>query len=186
MAKQSITTKKGDKGTTSLLDNTRVRKHHMRPEVYGTIDEAAAFIGLVRAKTTLEDIKDILLTVQNHLYYINSELACPPDKIHLLKRVIQKRDLEKIEKLSACIEKKLTLPKKFIIYGESVISSYLDIARTVIRRAERRITELDSLEKLNNSMILPYLNRLSDTLYILARYDEFTHKIPYAHPQIKD
>jgi cob(I)alamin adenosyltransferase len=181
----SITTKKGDKGETGLLDNTRVDKYDLRPEAYGSLDEASAFLGLVRAHTDNEEIKELMWTIQNHIYLINSELACPPESLFLLKTKINKDHLKTIEIKSSEIEQKLNLPKKFVIYGQTQISSYLDIARAVARRAERRVTELDNIESLDNKIIAAYLNRLSDTLYLLARYDEFSHNIPYAHPTIK-
>jgi cob(I)alamin adenosyltransferase len=180
----SITTKKGDKGKTGLLDNTQVNKFDLRPEAYGSLDEAAAFLGLVRAKTDLDDIKEIMWTIQNHIYLINSELACPPSSFHLLKNILGEKHLNVIEEKSKVVEKNLNLPRKFVLYGQTEISAYLDIARTVIRRTERRVVELDNTDPLNNKNIIAYLNRISDTLYLLARYDEFAHNVPYAHPSI--
>lgn len=182
MKKTSITTKKGDAGQTSLLGRKRVTKHDPRPEAYGTVDEAAAFLGLARAKSDLSEVKNILKVVQNHLYLINSELACPPEQKHLLKRTLNSHDLEELEKFAAEIESKVELPAKFVLYGETETSAYLDVARTIVRRAERRITELASQEGLANRTIVPYINRLSDMLFLLARYEEFVHHVPYAHP----
>ena len=184
MKNYSIITKKGDEGKTGLLDNSRVHKYDLRPEAYGTLDEAAAFIGLVRAETDLENIKELLWSIQNHIYVINSELACPPESLHLLKVVLGKEHLNVIEEKSNEIEKQLNLPRKFVLYGQTKISANLDIARAVVRRAERRVIELDTVEPLDNKTIIAYLNRLSDTLYLLARYDEFIHNVPYAHPSI--
>lgn len=184
MNKRSITTKKGDSGKTGLLDSSRVEKSDLRPEAYGTLDEAAAYLGLVRAKTDVDKIRKLIWTIQNHIYLINSELACPPESLHLLKVKLSSSHLEQIEAAGEEIEKELNLPQKFVIYGQTEVSALLDIARTVVRRAERRVVELHKVEPLANDTILPYLNRLSDTLYILARYDEFSHKVPYAHPDI--
>ena len=182
MKKHSITTKKGDTGKTGLLDNSRVEKFDLRPEAYGSLDEAAAFLGLVRAKTDLDDLKEIMWMVQNHIYLMNAELACPVESLPLLKSILSEEHLKNIENKAQEIEEKLNLPKKFVIYGQTEISAYLDIARAVVRRTERRVTELDKYEPLNNKNILAYLNRLSDTLYLLARYDEFFHNVPFAHP----
>lgn len=185
MKKKSITTKRGDDGSTKLLDNTSISKEDLKPEVYGTIDEASSFIGLARAKIDNKDITKILLSVQNHLYLINSELACPKDKLFLLKKKLSKKQLKEIEDFSSKIEGQLELAQKFIIYGESEHSALLDVARAVIRRAERRLVQLIRSEKINNEFILPYLNRLSDTLFLLARYLEKLHNIPqqYVHPE---
>jgi ATP:cob(I)alamin adenosyltransferase len=177
----SITTKKGDDGTTSLLDNSRVKKDDLRPEAYGTLDEAAAFLGLARAKTKLEASRAFLLTVQNHLYVINSELACPPERLHLLKQKLSPAHLQKLEELSQTIEAELELPRKFILYGQSEISAILDVARAVVRRAERRVVELQAREPLEDVVIPAYLNRLSDALFLLARYEEFKQHLPFAH-----
>lgn len=178
----SITTKKGDDGTTSLLDNSRVKKDDLRPEAYGTLDEAAAFLGLARAKTTLETTRTFLLTVQNHLYVINAELACPPEHLLLLKHKLSPEHLLKLEKMSQEIEAALELPRKFILYGQLEISAILDVARAVVRRAERRLVELVGREPLENGVISAYLNRLSDALFLLARFEEFKQHIPFAHP----
>lgn len=179
----SITTKKGDDGTTGLLDNSRVKKSDPRPETYGTLDEAAAFLGLARATTDLERTRDFLLTVQNHLYVINAELACPPEYLHLLKKKLTGDHLQKLETLAQSLEAELALPRKFVLYGESQVSALLDVARAVVRRAERRLVELIEQENVDNPSILAYLNRLSDALFLLARYEEFAHGIPFAHPR---
>ncbi len=182
MKKYSITTKKGDNGSTGLLDNSRVQKFDLRPETYGTLDEAAAFLGLARAKTSLDETKDILWKIQNHIYLMNAELACPVDYLHLLKDKLAESHLQELEEFSETIENKLELPRKFVLYGQSETAAYLDIARTVVRRAERRLVELNQKEQLENKTIMAYINRLSDVLFLLARYEEFKNGIPYAHP----
>ena len=183
MKSYSITTKKGDKGRTGLLDGSRVIKTNIRPEAYGTLDEAAAFIGLARSHTDLDEIADFLLLIQNHIYYINSELACPTESLHLLERTLTSNDLKSVEEKADAFEKKLNLPRKFVLYGETVVSAYLDVSRAVIRRAERRIEELNAQEEIKNSHLRAYINRLSDALFILARYDEWIHKGGYRHPE---
>ncbi|MBN1467037.1 cob(I)yrinic acid a,c-diamide adenosyltransferase [candidate division KSB1 bacterium] len=180
--KKSVTTKKGDDGTTGLLDNSRVTKSDLRPEAYGTLDEAAAFIGLARAKSNLQMTQELLRTIQQHLYLLNAELACPVDCLHLLKMKLTKEHLGRLEEIAARLEEELNLPAKFVLYGQSEISACLDIARAVVRRAERHIVELNRAEKIANLTILPYINRLSDLLFLLARYEEFKNGIKYAHP----
>lgn len=178
----SITTKAGDKGKTRLLNNSRVEKYDLRPEAYGTLDEASAFLGLIRAQTDLQNLKEACWEIQNHIYWINAELACPVESLHLLRKKLGQDDLAYLEAFSTNIESKIRLPRKFVIYGETVVSAYLDVARAVLRRAERRIAQLNTQEPLQNPVLLPYLNRLSDTLYLMARYDEFAHHVPFAHP----
>jgi cob(I)alamin adenosyltransferase len=182
MRKKSITTKTGDSGTTGLFDNTRVVKYDPRPEVYGALDEACAFIGLARAQTGWSDLKTFLLDIQNHIYLINAELSCPTESLPQLKKRLRMEHLDVLEKKTDQIEARLELPPRFVIYGQSVLSAHLDIARSVVRRAERRLTELNAREPLHNSVLLAYVNRLSDTLFILARDAENRQGIPYLHP----
>ncbi len=175
-------TRKGDDGTTGLLDNSRVSKHDLRPETYGTLDEAAAFIGLARAKSSLQPTQELLLAIQGHIYLMNAELACPVEHLHLLTKKLTEAHLRQLEEPARTMEDELNLPNKFVLYGQSETSAYLDIARAVVRRAERRLTELNRAEKIANLTILPYINRLSDLLFLLARYEEFKNGIKSAHP----
>ncbi|MBN1561340.1 cob(I)yrinic acid a,c-diamide adenosyltransferase [candidate division KSB1 bacterium] len=181
MKKHSITTKRGDDGTTGLL-GPRAAKFDTRLETLGALDEAAAFIGLARAKSSVQMTRTLLLTIQHHLYLLNAELACPVENMHLLKMKLTKEHLGRLEEPARTIEDELNLPDKFVLYGQSETSACLDIARAVVRRAERRIVELNQAEKFSNLTILPYINRLSDMLFLLARYEEFKNGIKYAHP----
>ncbi|MBN1543789.1 cob(I)yrinic acid a,c-diamide adenosyltransferase [candidate division KSB1 bacterium] len=182
----SITTKAGDGGDTSLLNSARVSKTDPRPEAYGTLDEANAFLGLAKATSDSPELQRTITLVQNHLYLINAELACPTDYLHLLKRVLETRDLSELEELEKTIESSLKLPRKFVLYGTCVLSAQLDTARAMIRRAERRTVELHRLEPLANENILPYLNRLSDVLFLLARRVESDQGLAFDHPTIAD
>jgi cob(I)alamin adenosyltransferase len=184
MSHYSITTKTGDDGKTSLLNSERVSKINPRPEAYGTLDEANAFLGLAKSMCGSTWISKILEMVQNHIYVINSELACPPQDLHTLTRRIHKRDLTDLETVENELEAELELPRAFVLYGQRTLSAYLDVARAVVRRAERRIVELYKSEPQENSLILAYINRLSDVLFLLARYDEFSNRVPYSHPTI--
>lgn len=180
--KSSITTKKGDQGTTGLRDRSRVPKYDLRPETTGTLDEAAAFIGWARAKTQLEKVKKILWMIQNHIFLINAEIACPPESLHLIKSQLLPEHLTQLETKANEIESVLDLPKKFVLYGQSETSALIDVARAVVRRAERRFSELSRNVKIKNQIIPAYLNRVSDVLYLLARYEEKANNIPFAHP----
>lgn len=179
----SIATRGGDSGETSLLDGTRVKKFSLRPDAYGTIDEANAFMGAFRASTSIERIQTIIIEVQNHIYYINSELACPVDKLELLKKRINENHLHYVDEQIQILEAELSLPRAFVLYGGTLSSSYADIARAIIRRSERVVSSLDAVEAIENVYIKKYLNRLSDLLFLLARYDEKIAGIEPLHPK---
>jgi cob(I)alamin adenosyltransferase len=177
-----ITTKKGDKGFTSLLGGRRVPKFHLRPETYGTLDELNSFLGMARAVSKDGMVRETLLTIQNHLFIIGSSLAISGKDKTLLKREVAQKEVDWLTRLSTDFEVSLTPEPKFIIYGETYVSSILDVARAVSRRAERRVAEMKSKRMLANPRILEYLNRLSDVLYLLARYEEKKAGVKPRHP----
>jgi cob(I)alamin adenosyltransferase len=177
-----ITTKKGDKGFTGLLGGSRVPKNHLRPETNGTLDELNSFLGMARAVSEDAIVKETLLTIQNHLFIIGSELALSRKDRSLLKGEIAQKEVDWLTQLSAEFEASLKPDPKFIIYGETHISSILDVARAVSRRAERRVARMRSKRMLHNMKILEYLNRLSDVLYLLARYEEKRAGVKPRHP----
>ena len=177
-----ITTKKGDKGFTGLLGGSRVPKYHLRPETYGTVDELNSFLGMTRAVSEDAIVKETLLTIQNHLFIIGSELALSAKDRRLLKGEITQKEVDWLTQLSTEFEASLKPDRKFIIYGETYISSILDVARAVSRRAERRVARMKSKRMLHNMKILEYLNRLSDVLYLLARYEEKKAGVKPKHP----
>jgi len=167
-----ITTKKGDKGFASLLDGRRVPKFHLRPETYGTVDELNSFLGMARDVSKDRMVKETLLTIQNHLFIIGSALALSGKDRALLKGEVTQEEVDWLTRLSTDFELSLKLKPRFVIYGETYVSSILDVARAVSRRAERRVAQMKSKRMLSNRKILEYLNRLSDVLYLLARYEE--------------
>jgi cob(I)alamin adenosyltransferase len=180
-----ISTKKGDKGFTSLLGGRRVPKYHLRLETYGTLDELDSFLGMARAVSKDEKVKEILLTIQNHCFIIGSELALSGKERSLLKGEITQKEVDWLTQLSIDFEASLKPEPKFVIYGETLISSILDVARAVSRRVERRVAKMKSKEMLHNLKILEYLNRLSDVLYLLARYEEKGAGTKPKHPSYK-
>ena len=182
MTKKSISTKKGDDGSTGLLGRARVTKDHLRPETYGTLDEAAAFLGLARARSHIAFIKEFILLVQNHLYLINAELASPPEFLPRLKKKLTATHLQELEERSTKLEAKLDLPPKFVLYGQCETSAVLDIARAVVRRAERAFVALQEAEGIENQPMAAYLNRLSDSLFLLARYADVEAGVESIHP----
>ena len=164
----NIYTKTGDKGQTSLYDGSRIDKDSIRVDSYGTIDELNSYIGLCMHYVS-EDIKNALFDIQRDLFYIGAELATK-DTDKLNKVVIE----EDIINLEYIIDKYMGKSKgldSFIIPGTSLASAHLHIARTICRRAERIIISLNKVENIN-PLLIKYINRLSDTLYAIARYSE--------------
>ena len=177
-----ISTKKGDKGFTGLLGGRRVPKYHLRPETYGTLDELNAFLGMARAICKDRAVKKILITIQNHFFIIGSELALSKKDRSLLRGEITRGEVDWLSHLSTRFEATIKPEPKFVIYGETQLSSILDVARTVSRRAERLVAKMKSRKMLYNFRILEYLNRLSDVLYLLARYEEKRAGVRPKHP----
>lgn len=166
-----IYTKTGDKGSTSLIGGTKVPKSHLRIEAYGTIDELNSYIGFCRDQINDEISKNILLEVQDRLFTIGSSLACDPIKEPKMRIPdLKDRDVQLLEKEIDRLNDALPAMKSFILPGGHPIVSQVHITRCVCRRAERCCVrlELESLEV--EPIILQYLNRLSDYLFMLARY----------------
>ena len=170
-----IYTKTGDKGTTALYGGTRVSKNHLRIESYGTIDELNSYIGLIKDQAIDNQTKNILVKIQNDLFTLGSMLATPSEN-ETLKNGKERLNIPKITTKSVTylentideINSKLPQMTHFILPGGHTTVSYCHIARCVCRRAERFITELKGEEDVSN-VIIAYINRLSDYLFILAR-----------------
>jgi len=162
-----IYTKTGDKGSTQLGDGKRVEKNSLRVDAYGSVDEANATIGLSILRTNIK-IKKILQIIQNDLFDLGADL-CVPDKKNIHKLKITNDRVDYIEGKIDTFNKELAPLNSFILPGGSESSTYLHIARTVTRRAERKVVALSKKEKVNPVAII-YLNRLSDLLFVLARY----------------
>jgi len=170
-----IYTKTGDKGTTSLFGGTRVPKHHIRIESYGTVDELNAHIGLLKDQDTGAHTKEILNRVQDRLFTIGSTLATEPEKATLksgkdrlgISR-ISAEDIELLEQEMDRMNDELPPMTNFILPGGHQSVSFCHIARCVCRRAERMATALHEISPFDE-MVLMYLNRLSDYLFVLAR-----------------
>jgi len=170
-----IYTKTGDKGTTALFGGTRVPKHDLRIESYGTVDELNSYIGLIRDQNIDSKTIESLLKIQNELFTLGAMLATPPEK-EILKSGKQRLNIPKVTISSIeYLEKEmdvmnLELPQmtNFILPGGNQTVSFCHIARCVCRRAERLATALNENEAINPD-VLTYLNRLSDYLFVLAR-----------------
>ena len=169
-------TKNGDNGETFLLFGKKVSKLDARVQCYGAIDECISNLGAAYSLSVEKDDKDIsdlILKIQRTLFIISSEIACPTEKYNDLKEKYKYIDEEVITDLEKKIDKYQSITPKinyFVLPGGSLISSFIDIARTSCRRSERLCVEVRDLSQLNNKNILIYLNRLSDLLFIIARY----------------
>jgi cob(I)alamin adenosyltransferase len=166
-----IYTKTGDKGTTSLIGGTKVPKSHLRIEAYGTVDELNSYIGLCKDLMSDQKVKDILQEVQDRLFTIGSSLACDPIKEPKMRIPdLKEADVVLLEKEMDRMNETVPPMKSFILPGGHTTLSHLHIARCVCRRAERCCVrlELESLEV--EPMIIKYINRLSDYLFVLSRY----------------
>jgi cob(I)alamin adenosyltransferase len=166
-----IYTKTGDKGTTSLIGGTKVPKSHLRIEAYGSIDELNSYLGLCRDMMEDEQTRKTILEIQDRLFTIGSSLACDPIKEPRMRIPdLRVEDISFLEKEIDRMDNLLPSMKSFILPGGHPVVSHLHIARCVCRRAERACVrlELESLEV--EPLILQYLNRLSDYLFMLARY----------------
>jgi len=170
-----IYTKTGDKGTTALFGGTRVPKHHLRIESYGTVDELNSYIGLIRDQKIDTSLKNHLTKIQSDLFILGAMLATPPEK-ETLKNGKERLNIHKItDKSILFLENEIdsmntSLPQMthFILPGGHQTVSFCHIARCVCRRAERLSVALNEEEDISNNVLM-YLNRLSDYLFVLAR-----------------
>ncbi len=165
-----IYTKKGDSGTTQLIGGTRVPKHHLRIEAYGTVDELNSFVGLVRDQEIEAHHKKTLLEIQDRLFTIGSHLASDPEKSRMQIPDLKEEDIALLEKEMDSMDAQLPEMKSFVLPGGHPIVSYAHLARCVCRRAERLAVHLSETgESTVDPLIVKYLNRLSDYFFVLSR-----------------
>lgn len=172
-----IYTKTGDKGQTSLIGGTRVPKHHVRIESYGTVDELNAYIGLIRDQQISEHQRKILKEIQDRLFTIGSILASDPEKSKMKIPDLHQTDIELLEQEIDAMNEELPELRHFILPGGNNAVSFCHVARCVCRRAERICVQLSEESKVDEQVIV-YLNRLSDYLFVLARKLCFDQDIP--------
>ena len=163
-----IYTKTGDKGQTSLIGGTRLPKQHIRIEAYGTVDELNSHIGLLRDVTENKEDSDLLISIQDRLFTIGSQLAADPDKNKMTLPLLFEEDITTLENAIDAIDAIVPEMKSFVLPGGHVHVSYCHIARCVCRRAERAVLRLSENEKVDE-IHAKYLNRLSDYLFMLSR-----------------
>lgn len=164
-----IYTKTGDKGETSLIGGTRVPKHHIRIEAYGTMDELNSWIGLIRDQQINDKSIKALLEIQDRLFTIGSLLAEDPEKSRMKLPHINADDIRFLEEQIDHMNEYIPELKSFILPGGHTTVSYCHIARCVCRRGERLIVHLSESNTVDEKVII-YINRLSDYLFTLARY----------------
>ena len=186
IAGSAVATGKGDDGTTGLLYGGRITKDDARAEAYGTIDEAVACLGLARAELgemaaaaalpgLIAGMGETLLTLQRDLFVAGSELATNPDAWDRLRDGETRVDeamLSRLEDMLREAEARMVMPREFVVPGADRLSAALEVSRTVIRRAERRVIALDHERLVPGAWLMPYLNRLADLLWVLARLAE--------------
>ena len=170
-----IYTKKGDDGTTSLWYGGRVPKHHGRTEAYGALDEACSQLGVARALcgATEAELAGNILGLQDGLFVAGAELATAPEAAERLQDGISRTTEAMVAELERLIDRymaEVSLPPKFVIPGGNELSAQLDVARTTIRRAERRIAALNDAGELEGETVIHFVNRASDLAYAMARF----------------
>jgi cob(I)alamin adenosyltransferase len=172
----SIATKTGDSGTTGLMYGRRVPKNHPRVEAYGTVDELNAALGLARAMATENFVRDNLFWIQKSLVTLMGELCVQPEDLPRYVKdgysLVTPEMTAKLDALVKEIESQNVSFKGWATPGATQSSAALDVARTVCRRAERRVCDLKEAGELKNAEIIIYLNRLSDLLWLFARWAE--------------
>lgn len=171
-----IYTRKGDDGTTSLWYGGRVPKTDVRTEAYGSLDEANSALGVARSlckRDGAAEVHDTILTLQRNLFVAGAELATAPEAAERLEGGISRITDDMVEEVEADIDRYMSqvdLPPHFVIPGGTELSAALDVARSAIRRAERRVVELRDADGLASDVVLRYINRASDLAFALARF----------------
>ncbi len=172
-----IYTKTGDKGDTGLVGGQRIPKDALRIEAYGSVDELNSVIGIIRSDNANSRIDQILAPVQNQLFELGADLATPRSREKKSVRRVVHKDVQSLEKSIDSLEAHLKPLKSFILPGGLPVAARLHFARTVCRRAERAVVCLSRNEDIGE-IVTTYLNRLSDLLFVLARYANHVANVP--------
>jgi cob(I)alamin adenosyltransferase len=161
----------GDDGTTGLLGEGRVKKYHPRPEAYGTVDEAQAALGIGRATMQDRAAAEVVLQAQRDLYYVMSELAATREAAPKFRKITADH-VKQLEDQTDAYGARLKLPPEFTVGGDSLPGAHLDLARAIIRRAERQVVRLLDDGLIENRELIRYLNRLSALCFVLSRHED--------------
>ena len=170
-----IYTKTGDDGTTGLLFGGRIPKDDPRTEAYGTSDEAVAALGIARAQVAEASLSDLILRLQRELFVVGAELATGKDAWGKLVPGTTKVTAGMVDELESLIDdyvSRTSMPKEFVVPGETSASAAIDLGRAIVRRCERQAVTLSREGALSDGEVVRYLNRLADLLFVLARYEE--------------
>lgn len=167
-----VSTKRGDDGYTNLWGSERVPKYHFRPEAFGTLDEANSALGFARAIASQQRVKDDVYSFQQDLYIMMAELATPAVDYEKSQYKITSDHVQRLESLLEDLKGQTEVQRSFITPGDTPSGAALDVARTIIRRAERLVARLIHEGEIPNPQVLRYLNRLSDVVFVLGRYEE--------------
>lgn len=170
-----IYTRSGDDGETGLLFGGRVSKADPRCEAFGSVDEAVSALGLARSLVKSAKLRDIIMVVQRELFTVGAELATDPSQYAKLETHFRVVTAEAVARLEAIIDElnaEINLPPEFILPGTSAASGALDLSRSILRRAERRVVVVKESGLLPNPEVLKYLNRLADLVFVMARYED--------------
>jgi cob(I)alamin adenosyltransferase len=175
-APRKLYTRTGDDGTTGLFHGGRVRKDAPGPAAYGEVDEAVSALGVARAQAERDSELDaLLIRLQRELFVVGAELATEPERRERLEPGVSLVTHDMVDALEPIIDDVTTRfdpPREFVLPGENGLAAKLDLARTVVRRAERRAVAAHHAGWLDDSFVVPYLNRLADLVYTLARWQE--------------
>jgi cob(I)alamin adenosyltransferase len=178
IAKSAVATGKGDDGTTGLLYGGRIAKDDLRVDAYGAVDEGVAALGVARValrEAGLAELAELILRYQRELFVVGAELATNPTAVDRLQDAVTRVSegmVSVVESDLALWEGRMEMPREFVVPGETAASAALEVARTVVRRAERRIVTLNRASEIDSPWIIPYVNRLADLLWVLARAAE--------------
>lgn len=172
MSKSEYYSGRGDDGRTRLLGPGRVPKYELRPEAYGTVDEAQATMGVARAAGCTKRTAQMLLAAQRDLYGLMAELAAAGNEDGTFAGSVTAGDVERLEGWVAELESQMDVPSEFVVPGDSAAGAALHVARTVVRRAERAAVRLADEGPLGNGEVVRYLNRLSSLLYVMALFED--------------
>jgi cob(I)alamin adenosyltransferase len=179
-APRKVYTRKGDDGTTGLFHGGRVAKDGPGPVAYGAVDEAVSALGVARAQAEQgSELDQLLVRLQRELFVVGAELATEPERRDKLEPGVSRVTSDMVDALEPIIDDVTTRfdpPQEFVLPGENPIAAALDLARTVVRRAERQAVAARSAGWLDESEVVPYLNRLADLVYTLARWQEHGYR----------
>ena len=166
-----IYTKNGDEGETNLFLGGKLSKNDIRVEAFGTVDELVSSLGFAKTLTEKEDVINILEMLQHSLFKIGAELSSDSNKTEKIINIITNEDVNEIESIIDSITEKIDLGNEFIMPGTSSSSAAIDISRTVARRLERVVVSINTNEMINKNILI-FLNRISDLLFVVGRYED--------------